>query len=44
LTFPGEVSTITFFVAKLVQAVLLQVPVALFPEFFQKLFAVCASQ
>ena len=44
MTFPGEASTLTFSVAKLVQRRILQVPGALFLELFQKLFTVCASQ
>ena len=36
--FSGEACTFTFSVAKLVQGRILQVPGALFPEFFQKLF------
>ena len=42
--FSGEACTFTFSVAKLVQGRILQVPGALFPEFFQKLFSGCASQ
>jgi hypothetical protein len=41
--FSGEACTFTFSVAKLVQGRILQVPGALFPEFFQKLFAVCSA-
>ena len=36
--FLDEASTLTFSAAKLVQATFLQVPGALFSEFFQKLF------
>ena len=44
MTFPGEASHTYFFRRKVSASRILQVPDALFPEFFQKLFAVCSSQ
>ena len=44
LPFPGEASHTYFFRRKVSASRILQVPDALFLEFFQKLFAVCASQ
>jgi len=40
--FPGEVTTY-FFRRKVSASRILQVPDALFPEFFQKLFSVCRA-
>lgn len=40
MTFPGEASHTYFFRRKVSASRILQVPGALFPEFFQKLFAV----
>lgn len=42
--FLDEASTLTFSAAKLVQATFLQVPGALFSEFFQKLFRLLLIQ
>ena len=42
--FSDEASTLTFSAAKLVQATFLQVPGALFSEFFQKLFRLLLIQ
>ena len=42
--FLDEASTLTFSAAKLVQATFLQVPGALFSEFFQKLFRLRSSK
>ena len=42
--FVDEASTLTFSDAKLVQATFLQVPGALFSEFFQKLFRLLLIQ
>jgi hypothetical protein len=42
MTFPGEVTTY-FFRRKVSASRILQVPAALFLEFFQKLFAVCQA-
>ena len=44
LPFPGEASHTYFFRRKVSASRILQVPDALFLEFFQKLFAACASQ
>ena len=44
MTFPGEASHTYFFRRKVSASRILQVPDALFPELFQKLFAVCPSQ
>ena len=41
MTFPSEASHTYFFRRKVSASRILQVPGALFPEFFQKLFAVC---
>ena len=43
MTFPGEASHTYFFRRKVSASRILQVPDALFPEFFQKLFAVCRA-
>lgn len=43
MTFPGEASHTYFFRRKVSASRILQVPGALFPEFFQKLFAVCRA-
>jgi hypothetical protein len=43
MTFPGEASHADFFCRKVSASRILQVPGALFPEFFQKLFAVCRA-
>jgi len=44
MPFPGEASHTYFFRRKVSASRILQVPGALFLGFFQKLFAVCASQ
>ena len=43
LSFPGEASHTYFFRRKVSASRILQVPSSLFPEFFQKLFAVCRA-
>ena len=43
MNFPGEASHTYFFRRKVSASRILQVPGALFPEFFQKLFAVCRA-
>jgi hypothetical protein len=43
MTFPGEASHTYFYRRKVSASRILQVPGALFPEFFQKLFAVCRA-